>query len=716
MDVSEKQVNEPVVEDCVVSVVAKSIKADEVPVNALFAFKTATNNDKTSARRILVLNNSNATSKLTSTSFTLENCHYPKGYLPRYLYTDPDDNENSRHATDMTNGTFFTGDGFDKWTVKEGRFPMLTTFAGTAYGKLLSLPVYSSNDNRLCDMNYLLDFTPGTANWQVTDNSVIEIDTDIRVLEPKTANSYVYLVRSMEDAKIITPIKTAEEITRGIKFEDEEAKKFCLEHYDTDHDKAISLQELKAVTWKQFQEDMKENDGNPNDNDGDDITLFPEFRYFSGVTALGTSFQEKEKLQSLAFSGKINAIPDDAFEGNKAMTSFTIPASVTTFGSHPFFGSGLQNYYVEPDHPTYTATDGLLFNKDEDGNVQLLSYPNGRKGTSVTVPDNVKTIADYAIYMMPEVDTVYIAAADYDYETVVNLTQNSIKAGKKIKIFIEDGTQELGDSDDDDDSSAPAFFASRRVGTESGAEKPQTKDGRGEGALLNKYKDRYKNCEEWDVSDFDRYVDIDISANSKADGYYWATLYCGFDTQLPDFMTPYIVDKGKTEKTGNKTTLKLRRISNQLRMLTPVVIRSTKSGQFKLLPSNDNFRYKRIPAYDNLLDGVTRKGLDPHGQESSNQGGLLTLGRNKSGKVGFFLYKGTTNVPPYRAYISVNTVQYSPSLLLSIDDEEETTSVNEELSVENEASAGAWYDLKGQRVEHPTKGIYIHNGRKVVIK
>jgi len=708
----------PYVEDCVVAFSSRVKDNQYHPSHSLFASIPDYSNMPNFAQRVLVLNNNLSFMDFVPTSDKIgyTDCYFPHGYLKTSSRDSYNYTRCPKTVDEMTDGKFFTGEGFDKWTAKEGRFPMLTTFAGTAYGKLISLPVYTDKDNRFDDMNYLLDFTPGTANWQVTDNSVIEIDTDIRVLEPNTANSYVYLVRSMEDAKIITPIKTAEEITKGIKFEDEEAMKFCLEHYDTDSDKAISLQELKAVTLEKFQEDMKENDGNPNDNDGDDIKLFPEFRYFSGVNALGSSFQEKEKLQSLAFSGNIKAIPDDAFEGNKAMTSFTIPASVTTFGSHPFYGSGLQNYYVEPDHPTYTATDGLLFNKDEDGNVQLVSYPNGRLGTSVMVPDNVKTIADYAIYMMPEVDTVYIAAADYDYETVVNLTQNSIKADKKIKIFIEDGTQELGDSDDDDDSSAPAFFASRRAGTESGAEKPQTKDGRGEGALLNKYKNRYKNYEEWDVSDFDRYVDIDISANSKADGYYWATLYCGFDTQLPDFMTPYIVDKGKTEKTGNKTTLKLRRISNQLRMLTPVVIRSTKSGQFKLLPSNDNFRYKRIPAYDNLLDGVTRKGLDPHGQESSNQGGLLTLGRNKSGKVGFFLYKGTTNVPPYRAYISVNTVQYSPSLLLSIDDEEDTTSINEELSMENEESAGAWYDLKGQRVEHPTKGIYIHNGRKVVIK
>ena len=35
---------------------------------------------------------------------------------------------------------------------------------------------------------------------------------------------------------------------------------------------------------------------------------------------------------------------------------------------------------------------------------------------------------------------------------------------------------------------------------------------------------------------------------------------------------------------------------------------------------------------------------------------------------------------------------------------------------ERPADGGIYYNLSGQRVEHPTKGLYIHNGKKVVIK
>ena len=27
-----------------------------------------------------------------------------------------------------------------------------------------------------------------------------------------------------------------------------------------------------------------------------------------------------------------------------------------------------------------------------------------------------------------------------------------------------------------------------------------------------------------------------------------------------------------------------------------------------------------------------------------------------------------------------------------------------------------WYDLQGRKVEHPSKGIYIHSGKKVLVK
>ena len=688
-----KNQSKPYVEDCVVAFSSRVKDNQYHPSHSLFASIPDFAAMPNFAQRVLVLNNNLSFMDFVPTSDDIgyTDCYFPHGYLK----TSSGDSYNytrcPKTVDEMTDGKFFTGEGFDKWTAKEGRFPMLTTFAGTAYGKLISLPVYTDKDNRFDNMNYLMDFTPNVAKWTTTNENVIGIDNDIRVLEPKTANSDVYLVRSMEDAKIITPIKTAAEITRGIKFEDEEAKKFCLAYYDSNNDGAISLQELKAVELETFEANMNKNDNNPNDNDGDLISAFPEFRYFAGISDLGTSFQNKEKLRTLDFSNKITELSDDDFKGNTSMESFTIPVSVGTVSGQAFYNSGLENYYVETDHQKFTATDGVLYDMSQE---TLLSYPNGRKNTSIEITDNVKTIGSKAVYKMAEVDTVIINAADYDYETVVKLEENAITAadGKQLLFLIEDGTQ-----DSSADELEARAYSARRAGTV---------DHRGKGALLSKYQE----SDFWIGKNLESFIYLDISDKSKdSEGNYWATLYCGFDTELPDYMTPYIVDKEKTSETS--ATLVLRRISNKVRMLTPVVIKSTKPVTKHILsPSKSSTVFTSIPMYENLLDGIGRNGMQVY-QSDANDGGCLTLGRNSKGEIGFFIYKGKDKIPPYRAYISVNKVGYARELTFTIGDDYST----DIRSVQRKAAEDdAYYNLNGQRTEHPDKGIYIYKGKKVI--
>ena len=46
-------------------------------------------------------------------------------------------------------------------------------------------------------------------------------------------------------------------------------------------------------------------------------------------------------------------------------------------------------------------------------------------------------------------------------------------------------------------------------------------------------------------------------------------------------------------------------------------------------------------------------------------------------------------------------------------DNDETTGIN---SVNAEANNGAYYNLQGIRVAQPTKGLYIVNGKKMLVK
>ncbi len=79
---------------------------------------------------------------------------------------------------------------------------------------------------------------------------------------------------------------------------------------------------------------------------------------------------------------------------------------------------------------------------------------------------------------------------------------------------------------------------------------------------------------------------------------------------------------------------------------------------------------------------------------------------------GFVKAKATTRVGSMRAYLKAPD---APEARLSIlFDDDNTTGISK--TQETTASQHVYYNLNGQRVEKPTKGLYIQNSRKVVIK
>jgi len=71
---------------------------------------------------------------------------------------------------------------------------------------------------------------------------------------------------------------------------------------------------------------------------------------------------------------------------------------------------------------------------------------------------------------------------------------------------------------------------------------------------------------------------------------------------------------------------------------------------------------------------------------------------------------------PYRAYFQVAQPVEQARLSFFIDGQQ-TTGLSEELRVKGQEFATApVYNLNGQRVEKPNKGLYISNGKKVVLK
>ena len=92
--------------------------------------------------------------------------------------------------------------------------------------------------------------------------------------------------------------------------------------------------------------------------------------------------------------------------------------------------------------------------------------------------------------------------------------------------------------------------------------------------------------------------------------------------------------------------------------------------------------------------------------------GTATIGGN-SGKSGLFLV-GSSNVTvgAGKAFLLTNTTSGAHVLSLDFGD---VTGI-QTIKAQKELLEGDFYNLKGQKVAQPTKGLYIVNGRKVVIK
>ena len=78
-------------------------------------------------------------------------------------------------------------------------------------------------------------------------------------------------------------------------------------------------------------------------------------------------------------------------------------------------------------------------------------------------------------------------------------------------------------------------------------------------------------------------------------------------------------------------------------------------------------------------------------------------------------YKANNNtVATDKAYLDLRGLAAAPSFTLDLDEGNTTGIAN--ISSEKEAMNGAFYNLAGQKVAQPTKGLYIMNGKKVIIK
>ena len=575
------------------------------------------------------------------------------------------DDDYSSKPADMISGQMLADAA--NWKTELRRYPVLKLFAETPYGDLLSMPLLFADGDRAGHVTQVFDFPNEGVAWSAYNgNYYIDVINSCGAASPvySTGGNTEYLIAQTNQAKsqstkalrvIAIDVNISGPV--GIAFEDDNAEATCLAAFDTIlHDGSISLREAVEATSEQFAVFRA-------DAHAANVQTFRELRYFVGLTTLNEDIVSGlSNLTAIELPKAMTTIGDNAFNGCTALESITLPAAATTVTGRSFYGSGIKNIYVEPKNTTLVSRNGLLYNTTDE----LVAYPPARGGESATLSGSLEAILTNAFYQVPGLTTIYIDNALPEGQVAYLAENGIVPASGDIDVFINDGSYN--------------------------------------GALYADYLEDYS----WGGYEdhLHRYFPLNVTSA------VWATLYIGFATQLPTELKAYIV----TESSVNDNEATLKRVDNLLPATTPVVIKGEQAGTYLLTPYDGDV--EPLDKWENKLIGSfigqENKWGVPVNQGDANEGSILTLGRNSDGDVGFFYYQGS-QIPPYRAYLTYNSIQDPTArFMLRIDDNEE--SGIEEI-VNRKYVNRKYYDLQGRRLSNiPSRGIYIKDGKKIIIK
>ena len=190
-----------------------------------------------------------------------------------------------------------------------------------------------------------------------------------------------------------------------------------------------------------------------------------------------------------------------------------------------------------------------------------------------------------------------------------------------------------------------------------------------------------------------------------------AHFYCtGLDLEVGDVLNGVVYVKKNVQKMGSRICMTEATNKEGLTI--------TKNGSYEPITGT----IAQINMADNFcrvvcLAGVALKGTSETTANATDDTNTIVVNNAKN------------NYFPYVIKESLETIDYSDATIVGI-----LFGTNTEgnkimpLSIKNNDSSGirainyerptdgAYYNLSGQRVERPTKGLYIHNGNKVVIK
>lgn len=461
--------------------------------------------------------------------------------------------------------------------------------------------------------------------------------------------------------------------------------------------------------------------------------------------------------------------------------SICIPKNVCSIGACAFSGHNakIKNFVVDEENKFFTVEDGILFSKDmtrllccpvsngmnegegilakgQEGyiippSVQKIdadafyyckfphivlpskltyidsgTFANCTNLKDITIPANVKAIADGAFYLCNSMENMYFMPKTPPTMTD-GLLNSYINHTLKYKYSKPDNTKGIYDPFGGFDCT---LYTQLHVSGESS----------GENHPENYYKEKYADYIQTSENTFPVFKNVTnkIPFTMPSSGYM--TLGRDFDVILPSELTSLVAytvtafDPVKAQVT--LTAIKAKEVSGEetrTRFIPArypldgydhgyigVILKGTPgSTYYYYMPRNDYSTAERMePAddYKNLVyPNLVETYREPEYQDTYkfvlNGGKIRRV--TKAGILGY--NKAYLRLPKSQVEQMYANGLGAKGLNVVFEDGETTTIEYAETNIASKED-NKYYNLSGQCVENPTKGIYIKNGKKIVIK
>ena len=226
------------------------------------------------------------------------------------------------------------------------------------------------------------------------------------------------------------------------------------------------------------------------------------------------------------------------------------------------------------------------------------------------------------------------------------------------------------------------------------------------------------------------YFGVKPSTNMRGrDGKYYTTLYVDFPFTIKGDVVAYTIEGVNAKNASGYYFAKVKKLAGKndtVPAQTPVVLEcsSTNPADNQLLPVGEEL----TEISDNRLCGIFF-GAKLEGFEAKDGAGkshfvtrdnIRAFNINTADSrnpIGFYKLNNTvTTIPGNKAFLVLtNAEAQAKGFVLEFEDGG-TTGIETIENSKHSTEDGVYYDLQGRRVENPTRGVYIVNGKKVVIK